>query len=156
MTNFQRVGSISNAHVGHDFEVTAQRVLLAKGLAVGLCHTVLLGVANQKKLHDFDLGSEKPKVLVECKSHTWTAGDKVPSAKMINWSEAMYYFSIAPNEYRKVFFVQRSIRRSTGETLASYYRRTKFHLVPPEVEFWEYDLDSEELFVFPAIELKGK
>lgn len=156
MANFQRVGSISNVHVGCDFEETAQRVLQGEGLAVELCHKVPLGVAEQKKLHDFDLGSEDPKVLVECKSHTWTAGDKVPSAKMINWSEAMYYFAIAPSEYRMIFFVQRSIRSSTGETLTSYYRRTKFHLVPPEVEFWEYDLDSDELFILPAFELKGK
>ena len=151
MTNFQRVGSISNAHVGRDFEDLAQRVLQSQGIVVERYHKVPMGVGEKKKLHAFDLGSEDPKVLIECKSHTWTAGNKVPSAKITSWVEAMYYFAIAPPEYRKIFFVQRSVRRSNGETLTCYFQRTKFHLVPAGIEFWEYDLDEQELFVLPAI-----
>jgi len=51
----------------------------------------------------------------------------------------MYYFAVAPHRYRKIFFVLRDIRTKTGESLAEYYVRTYRHLVPPDVEVWEYD-----------------
>lgn len=107
MTNFQRKGAISNAHVGREFEERARAVLGEHGLALDTNHKVAVGIALEKKQHAFDLGSENPKVIVECKAHTWTEGNKVPSAKMINWAEAMYYFYMAPGTYRKIFFVER-------------------------------------------------
>jgi hypothetical protein len=66
INNFQRVGSVSNAHAGNDFESLALIRNFAAPVRVG----------EQKKWHRFDLGSEKPPVLVECKSHTWTQGGK--------------------------------------------------------------------------------
>ena len=33
-----------------------------------------------KKPHRFDLGSDDPPILVECKSFTWTSGGNSPSA----------------------------------------------------------------------------
>jgi len=95
---------------------------------------------TEKKLHRFDLGSDAPPVLVECKSHTWTQGGNMPSAKMTVWNEAMYYFHLAPSMYRKILFVLKHSRREV--TLASYYLRTHGHMVPDGVEIWEYDLDS--------------
>lgn len=44
-----------------------------------------------KKKHSFDLGC-KDKKIVECKSHKWTSGGNIPSAKLNVWNEAMYYF----------------------------------------------------------------
>ena len=79
------------------------------------------------------------KLLVECKSHRWTAGDKVPSAKMTTWNEAMYYFFLAPSDYRKCFFVLHHRRAGSGESLLDYYRRTYSHLIPDDVEFFEWD-----------------
>jgi len=140
--NFQRIGSISNAHVGRDFEAAAKSILSAAGIEVEENHPVEVGVGQMKKLHAFDLGSDAPPVLVECKSHRWTSGDNVPSAKVTVWNEAMYYFCCAPSHYRKVFFVLRDTRRRNGETLASYYMRTYGHLIPDDVEIWELDQET--------------
>jgi len=92
-----------------------------------------------KKEHAFDLGSKKQKIIVECKSHRWTSGDNVPSAKMTVWNEAMYYFSMAPKEYRKIMFVLKDMSKKRKQTIAEYYLHTYNHLVPNDVEFWEYD-----------------
>lgn len=148
MSNFQRAGSISNSHVGRAFELRAQRALAAHDLVLELNHKVPCGLGTLKKDHAFDLGSETPKVIVECKSQTWTAGDKVPSAKMKNWAEAMFYFHMAPAGYRKVFLVEQSLRQRNGESLLAYFRRTQVHMIPPDVEFWELPRDSHDVVIF--------
>lgn len=146
MNNFQRVGSISNAHVGRELEEIAATYLAAQGVHVHPRHKVLVGVAGIKRPHEFDLGCDEQMIIVECKAHTWTSGDKVPSAKMINWAEAMFYFSLTP-AYRKIFFVQRSVRTATGESLVDYFKRTKPHLIPLGVEFWEYDFETKAVLI---------
>jgi hypothetical protein len=134
----QRVGSVSNAHVGADFERVAleffatQQIMLSRNFAVDV------GI-SQKKKHCFDLGASNPKIIVECKSHRWTAGANVPSAKMTVWNEAMYYFHLAPREFRKILFVLHDRRNKEGESLMSYYKRTYFHMIPEGVEFLEWD-----------------
>ena len=85
----------------------------------------------------FDLGSETPSVVVECKSHTWTVGGNSPSAKMSVWNEAMYYFVATPPHFRKILFVLKD--SLNGETLAEYYIRRYSHLIPADVELWEFD-----------------
>ena len=136
---FQRVGSISNSHVGRAFELMAQEFFARQDVHLQLCHAVPVGVGSNKKMRAFDLGCSDQKVLVECKSHRWTAGHSVPSAKLTVWNEAMYYFHTAPEGYRKILFVLRDLRRGTGESLCAYYMRTYSHLVPDDIEFWEYD-----------------
>ena len=134
----QRIGSVSNSHVGADFELVAleffakQQIQLSRNFAVGL------GI-SRKKQHCFDLGASDPQIIVECKSHRWTSGSNVPSAKMTAWNEAMYYFHLAPQEFRKVLFVLHDRRGQGGESLLSYDKRTYFHLIPEEVEFLEWD-----------------
>lgn len=145
--NFQRIGSISNAHVGRNFESLAVAVLSEKGISVVRNHSLEIGVERLKKRHSFDLGSEKPPVIVECKSHRWTTGGKVPSAKLTVWNEAMYYFACSPDKYRKIMFVLRHVRQDNDETLASYYIRTYSHLIPSRVEIWEYDESRETVEV---------
>ena len=101
---------------------------------------VPVGVSEIMKEHAFDLGCEKEKVLVECKSHKWTApNDNVPSAKLTVWNEAMYYFLVSPPGYRKIMCVLRDYSEKRGETLAEYYLRTYRHLIPSDVELWEFD-----------------
>ena len=139
MTNFQRVGSISNAHIGKEFEETAAKFFSTQGLILSKDYVVDVGVEQRKKAHKFDLGSGNPKVIIECKSHKWTSGNNVPSAKLTVWNEAMYYFAISPSEYRKIFFVLRDARSSTHETLAEYYIRIYGHMIPTDVEIWEYN-----------------
>jgi hypothetical protein len=134
----QRLGSVSNAHVGAEFERVAleyfskQQIILTRNFGVDVGHL-------RKKRHCFDLGSSNPKIIVECKSHTWTAGAHIPSAKMTVWNEAMYYFHLAPREFRKILFVLHNKREQGEETLLNYYKRTYFHLIPEGVEFLEWD-----------------
>ena len=97
-----------------------------------------VGLSSKKK-HCFDLGAATPKIIVECKSHKWTAGANVPSAKMTVWNEAMYYFHLAPKNFRKILFVLHDKRRRDGESLLSYYKRTYYHMIPQGVEFFEWD-----------------
>ena len=147
MNNFQRDGSISNSHVGRAFEKRAQEVLAEYGLRLDADHKVPCGLRALRKKHAFDLGSENPKVIVECKPHTWTSDGNVPSAKMKNWAEAMFYFHMAPADYRKIFIVERSVRSGRDETLLGYFLRTQAHMIPPDIEFWELDSDSDDLVV---------
>ena len=56
-------------------------------------------------------------------------------------NEAMYYFVAAPADYRKVLFILKSVRN--GETLGQHYLRRFEHLIPQDVEIWEYDPATE-------------
>jgi hypothetical protein len=154
MISFQRVDSISNAHVGSDFEKAAQDVLASQNLHLVRGFSLPVGIGEKKKEHRFDLGSASPEVIVECKSHKWTAGGFVPSAKMTVWNEAMYYFALAPETYRKILFVLRDYSAKKGETLAEYYIRTYDHLVPDEVEIWEFDEDAKQATIWKQVESK--
>lgn len=137
VNNFQRVGEKSNAHVGRNFEDTARRYFLQKGIILQRGYSVPIGI-SAKKQRKFDLGSENPPLLVECKSHTWTSSGNVPSAKITVWNEAMYYFSLAPTKFRKILFVLRDFDDKRRETLAEYYVRNYGHLIPNDVEILEY------------------
>ena len=140
VTNHQRIGSISNAHAGRSFEAITQVYFRrSEGIALQPLFPVRLGAGTTEKSHRFDLGSENPPVLIECKSHHWTDTGNVPSAKMTVWNEAMYLFHLAPRRYRKVLFVVRSDHSRRPETLAQYYARIYAHLIPPEVAIIEYD-----------------
>jgi hypothetical protein len=140
-TNFQRVGEPHNAGVGRDFEDLALNFFYARGIGLYGSFSVPIGVAERKKTHRFDLGSEDPAVIVECKSHTWTLGGNMPSAKLTLWNEAMYYFHIAPKRYRKILFVLKHLRG--GVSLAAYYLQKFAHLVPDDVEVWEFDVEAK-------------
>ncbi|MBV9548724.1 MAG: hypothetical protein JO256_03510 [Alphaproteobacteria bacterium] len=139
---FQRVGAISNAHAGADFESVARDFFLKKeSLTLSSNFDVLLGARNHKKHRRFDLGCDGDKpTLIECKSHKWTAENNIPSAKITVWNESMYYFHFAPSAYRKILFVLKDSRARGGESLAAYYIRNYGHLIPHSVEIWEYDV----------------
>jgi len=135
---FQRKGARSNTAVGSAFEAKARAFFRKDGLELEPNAAVQIGV-NGTKPHSFDLGCLKGKVLVECKSHTWTASHNVPSAKLTTWDQAMYFFFAAPTGYRKILFVLRDYCPRRKQTLAEYYIRTHSHLIPEDVELWEYD-----------------
>jgi hypothetical protein len=144
VTNHQRVGAISNAHAGREFEALARTYFAAcEGLHLQPNFPVHLGHPSRTKSHRFDLGSEDPAVLVECKSHNWTVSGNMPSAKVTVWNEAMYYFHLAPAHYRKILFVLHARHSSQGQSLAEYYFRTCGHLIPPGVSIVEYNPESE-------------
>ncbi len=143
MAKHQRIGAISNAHAGREFEREASEYFLrAESLTLTSGFTVDIGVGTDKKAHGFDLGRENPPVLVECKSHNWTETGNMPSAKVTVWNEAMYFFHLAPPHFRKVLFVLRAEHSSRKETLAEYYVRLYSHLIPKGVSIVEYDSKS--------------
>jgi hypothetical protein len=149
----QRVGAISNSHAGREFEANARQFFANRGIALNQNLKVMVGIGAQKKGHAFDLGCDAQKIIVECKSSTWTTGANIPSAKLTVWNEAMYYFSLAPADYRKVMFVLRHECSKRGLTLATYYLKTYGHLVPPDVEFWEFDeMARDAICIRPALE----
>lgn len=148
MKNFQRVNAISNAHVGKDFEEIAFNYFKHEGISLVKGVSIPIGVNGIKKKHTFDLGSleiESKKVLVECKSHKWTTGGNVPSAKLTVWNEAMYYFMLAPDNFNKILFILRDYNSKRGETLGEYYIRQFKHLIPTNVEILEYDGDTNKV-----------
>ncbi len=135
---FQRKGSTSNAQVGSDFEIVIQQFFANQGLRLEPRIAVSIGI-NGLKPHNFDLGSKSEKVLVECKAHKWTESGNIPSAKLTVWNEAMLFFFATPSDYRKILFVIRDFNPKNNETLAGYYIRTNNHLIPSDVEIWEFD-----------------
>jgi len=139
--NFQRVGSISNAHVGREFEESAHVFFAETGVSLQLGFSVPVGY-KIKKSHKFDLGSENPPILVECKSYTWTSGGNSPSAKVRGLNEVMLLFSVAPRRYRKILFVLKHLRKDVS--LAAHYIKTQGHLIGPNIEIWEFDLDKKQ------------
>lgn len=139
LNNFQREGSTSNTQVGIDFEDNIQLFFEQKGINLHKDISIEIGINKFKKPHKYDLGNPKEKILVECKSHTWTKSDNVPSAKITTWDQAMFYFVATPSGYRKVFIVLRDYSDKRDETLCDYYLRTKRHLIPDDVEIWEFD-----------------
>jgi hypothetical protein len=109
-----------------------QGIVLSRGFVVEIGH-------SRKKKHRFDLGAWNPTLIVECKSHRWTTGANVPSAKLTVWNEAMHYFHLAPQDFRKILFVLHDKKGHRGESLLAYYKRTYFHMIPNGVEFLEWD-----------------
>lgn len=146
MNIYQRKGSISNAHVGKEFECLAKEKLQENGIHVERNFKILIGINNFKKEHAFDLGNKTDKIIVECKSHKWTNGKNVPSAKLTVWNEAMYYFSLTPHDYRKIFFVLYDYSNKRKESLAEYYIRIYYHLIPLDVEIFEYNESKSKYY----------
>lgn len=139
---FQRIGSISNSHVGREFEAVIAGMFEAQGYRVRPDFRVQVGFGGRMKNRAFDLGSDDPKLLVECKSHRWTTGGNNPSAKMTVWTEALYFFHLAPLDYRKCLCVLRDVHPVRGVSLADHYVRNHFHLIPPGVEIIEFDTET--------------
>jgi hypothetical protein len=126
-TNFQRIGAISNAHAGREFEEAVRLFFTQTGAALRPGFSVPVGY-RIKKLHRFDLGSEAPPMLVECKSYTWTAGGNSPSsAKIRGLNEAMLLFSVAPPHYGKILFLLKHLRKDVS--LATHYVKSQGHLI---------------------------
>lgn len=140
--NYQRRGAESNSGVGWDFEEKARLYFESSGIRLNRGFSVSVGLGTKSKPHKFDFGSKHPPILIECKSHKWTAGDNVPSAKITVWNESMYLFHLAPAEFRKILFVLRDYSERRCETLAEYYVRSYGHLIPEGVEIIEYQEES--------------
>lgn len=126
----------NNPRAGALFEQKVQKYFLSKN-KIHLENQVpfLLGIRKIKRLHKFDLASKKERIIVECKSYTWTVGGNSPSAKFGFLNEVMFYFSLAPKDYRKVLVMRKHKRN--GVSLANHYLKNHEHLIPGRVEIWE-------------------
>lgn len=97
---------------------------------------------EEKREHRFDLGNSN--YLIECKAFEWTAKNNNPSGKFSTLRETLYYFLLAPKEYRKILVLKKS-RVKNGETVLNYFIRLNYHLIPQEVEIFEIDMDKKLL-----------
>lgn len=112
-----------------------QRFFARRRLRLQLHYSIPIGFDGKRRHYRFDLGSERPPVIVECKRHTWTATGNTPAAKLEVWMQACLYFEAAPRRYRRILAVLRDMRR--GQSLAEYFLQHYSHLVPRGVEIWE-------------------
>ena len=135
------MANADNPATGASFEETVRRFFSARGLPLESNHSVAVGAGSERRPRRFDLGCANPPTLVECKCHTWTRGGNAPSAKLSVWNEAMFYFLVAPSQYRKILAVLAHTRGS--QSIAEHYVTRFRHLVPPGVEIWEVSLDGK-------------
>lgn len=97
---------------------------------------------EEKREHRFDLGNSN--YLIECKAFEWTAKNNNSSGKFSTLRETLYYFLLAPKEYRKILVLKKS-RVKNGETVLDYFIRLNYHLIPQDVEIFEIDMDKKLL-----------
>ena len=145
--NYQRKGAKSNTQVGRDFEEKAREYLENElGVSFDVTTDIEIGLQDKKE-HAFDLVCRETKIVVECKSHTWTEGQNVPSAKITTWIKEMYYFHLLSSDFRKIFFFKKDVSEKRRESLGEYFIRNNKHLIPADVEFWEYDEDKNTAYI---------
>jgi len=145
MSKFHRAGSASNDQDNIKFKNTISK-LLSERLSINLEQGIKIPIGlDSKKLKEFDLGSLESKVLVLCKSHTWTETGNVPSAKLNVFLNDMYSFHLAPKEYKKIFVILKDVHKKRGISLGEYYVTTKDHMIPRDVDFYELDQALNEL-----------
>ena len=97
---------------------------------------------EEKKEHRFDLGNSN--YLIECKAYEWTKENNSPSAKLSTLRETLYYFFLAPKNYKKILVLKKSGVKN-GETVLDYFIRLNYHLIPKDVEIFEIDMDKKLL-----------
>ena len=141
--NFQRIGASSNVAVGRGFEEAAQLFFHSEGMVLAPNYSVPIGHRSFRKKR-FDLGSASPRILVECKSYTWTVSGNVPCAKMRGLNEAILQFSAAPRDYRKILFALRDLHPQSRVSLISHYIKCNGHLIGRGVEIWEFDIEARQ------------
>ena len=143
--NFQRKGVKSNTEVGKIFEKIIYNFLEKNNVILENQKKVKIGI-KAKKDHAFDLGNDS--IIVECKSQTWTESGNAPSAKIKNWSDAMFSFYLAPGKYKKLFFVEMSYNQKYCKTLLEYFIEHYFYLIPSDVMLIDYYTDNNNFEVY--------
>ncbi|MDC7226031.1 MAG: hypothetical protein PQJ61_04620 [Spirochaetales bacterium] len=146
-TNHQREGVTSNAHAGKDFEDQIYDYFTSEGISIEKDYSIPVGVSS-KKAHRFDFGNDS--LLIECKSHKWTASDGIPQGKIHVWNEAMFYFYMAPTSFKKYFVVLMDFSQKRWKTLVQYYIERYQNFIPKDVVIYEYYEQSKycEIYKF--------
>jgi hypothetical protein len=86
-------------------------------------------IGDPAKPHRFDLGSSNQQVVVECKNHTSTATNNIPSAKITALREAVFYLRLAAARYRRILAMKRHTHPDRPEEPAEYFVRLSWHLL---------------------------
>ncbi|MCL2282636.1 MAG: hypothetical protein FWC26_04895 [Fibromonadales bacterium] len=137
---FQNNAEMSNSAKGKEFEEIAYKYFIEReSIELQKEYKIEIGL-EFKKGRKFDLGNSK--ILVECKRNIWTESGNLPSAKISVWNEAMYYFYLAPNAYKKILFALRDYNQKRNKTLVEYYIEKYNFLIPKNVIFYEYDISN--------------
>lgn len=145
--NYQREGT-TNAHAGKLFENKIYDFMRKNGISLDnqKQKKVKIGI-NSKKDHAFDFGNDN--ILIECKSQTWTKSGNVPSAKIKNWSDAMFSFYLSPEKYIKLFFVEKSYNQKNDKTLLEYFIEHYSYLIPEDVILIDYGTEDDyEIYTY--------
>ena len=146
---FQRKGGKTNTQIGNEFENIVLEYFYNEGIYLKKNYALNIGL-EYKKTHKFDLGNET--TMIECKTMKWYENGKSPGAKLKNWNEAMYYFHLAPNEYKKIFFVEMDFSQKYCKTLLEYYIELNYNLIPEDVIFYDcYSVDNCKIYTFEDI-----
>ena len=143
--NTQKDTAVSNYGTGSAFEKEIHRFLEQKGINVEKHPKIPIGI-KAKKEHAFDLGSEK--LLVECKAYKWTVAGNAPAAKIAAFSEAMFYFYLAPKKYAKYFFAKKEYSSKKDKTLLKYFIDCYNYLIPSDVVLIDYDPENQSTDVY--------
>jgi hypothetical protein len=130
---------MSNKEIGDKFRDTVKKYLSIQGHKLEPEYGVEIGYGQSKKIHYFDLGNELD--LIECKKYSWTEGGNNPSAKLSTLIEAVHIYCAAPKSYNKKIFVFKTSKKGirNPETLVEYFIRSYGHLIPEDIEIWEFD-----------------
>lgn len=139
----EEVNVESNVASGAAFQALAARVM-GEHLGCSFRLEVPLAIGSPAKNHRFDLVSADGRFVGECKSFTWTATGKMPSAKITTMNEAVFYLSFLPDRVMRFLVVKRDLRHGHGESLADYFWRTNRHLLAG-VRVYEIDLSTLDL-----------
>ena len=124
-----------NPQKGRLFELQTQKKLINKYKDL---KKDKLPIGNPPKEHEFDLVSEKNKIIIECKKYSWTKTGNIPSAKKSTLNEAVLYLSLAPKKYKKILMLHKAVHVKKEETFAQYYSRLNNHLLT-NISIWELD-----------------
>lgn len=75
---------------------------------------------EEKREHRFDLGNLN--CLIECKAYEWTEKNNIPSAKFLTLRETLYYFFLAPKEYRKILVFKEEWNKKWRNCFRLFYK----------------------------------
>lgn len=97
-------------------------------------------IGKPGKNHKFDLVSNK-KFIIECKNYDYTKYNNIPSAKIATLNEAVLFFKLLGNGYKKIIVMKKSSRLKNGKTLAEYYYDL-YYFVLDGIELFEISKDG--------------
>ena len=132
-----------NPSVGKNFQDLSAK-LIKEHFGKKFNQEVALDIRNPSRAHKFDLVSEDNSIVAECKCYTWTEGKNNPSAKMATLNEAVLYFKLLPDTWKKVIVMKKSEHPKRGEMLADYYLR-RYNFLLDGIMIIEIDEDAKKI-----------